>query len=1462
MNNSDERSPGQWLWVREPLWFAWLVALGAIHYGATALGAAAVNLAAGQPVEASGPTWGTFALEFVADGNPDTFNHPRAASGTLGFYFQVDLGRTFALDHIVTRNRSDGCCPERLSNYQVEVYGDREGEPGELHWSTRIRADGSHSGVGGRDVLTASLNPTGQFVGRFIRVLNADGAPYSPQVAEIEVYGGTVPRILQFASDADTLAVGASTVLRWELLNASEAEVEPDIGPVDPVRGSVTVRPAATTTYRLVARNEAGLVETTQVVGVNVVLDPPRITEFLADNADGLKDEDGDAQDWIELHNPNAFGLGLAGYFLSDDPDRLRKWPLPDVRIPAGGYLVVFASGKDRRDPERPLHTNFRMAAAGEYLALAGAADTRPLQQFPAGYPVPRRFPPQQADISYGADTRGAIGFFRPPTPGASNGVAFEGIVAGLNVRAERGFHDGPLQVVLHTETPGAAIRYTTNRTEPTATAGLVYEAPVAIERTTVLRAAAFRPGWSPAPPVTHTYVFPDQVVSSPVMRTAITRDPRYQDQMRPALLDLPSVALTTARPINDTLEVTGTMEWLRPDGGPGFQVPCGLKQFGGAFTEFAKKSFRLYFRSEYGAAKLRYPLFEGHDSGLTAVQEFDALELRSGSHDMEMRGFYMANLFTDETLLEMGRLNPHGRFVHLYLNGIYWGLYHLRERWHAAMHQQYLGGSKADYEAINGNWNVGGWAEPGSAYDGDGSTWAHARSLRDRYQDLRHWVDVPQYVDYMLMWMFGGSEDEYRCVGPVVPGTGFQFHLNDADGWFCIPAYCAAGNRTVRGAPGRQPGDGPGSLFSTLFREGDPEYRMLLADAIHRNLANGGALTPERNAARLTRQTEAITRAFLAESARWNYLTPDAWAARRDSALHSWLPRRTAEARSQFRSAGFLPSLDAPSHLPAAGSVPSGTVLRFTGPAAAGLHYTLDGTDPRLPGGAVSPAARTLTLGGGTRTLVPAGARWRWFTNARGLSTSDVVVGHPTWSSADWKHPSFDDTQWAEGPAELGYGEGDEATVIPYGGNASAKWMTIYFRHRFALDRTGNLVRTDLRLRRDDGAIVYVNGHPAVRDSMPAGVVTGTTAASNATDDGQEFLEFEIPTELLRGGDNVLAVELHQASPSSSDASFDLELTVGTAASGAEPEFPLLTRNTIVKSRALQGDRWSALNVAFFQVGELPAGPGDLVVTEIYCAPPEGGDDAEFLELVNRSDHAVNLRGARFTDGIRYGFPDTLDTLLGPGQRLVLAADLFHFRRNHGLAAPVAGRYFGQLSDTGERLRLETAEGLTLLDLTYATTPPWPAGTGGGGYSLVLARPELGPANPSAWRASVHAGGTPGASDATLLEGDPDADADGDGLSALTEHALGTSDRTPGDAAAALQPRVLPDGGFQLAISRRLSADDVALTVTDSTNLVVWTPARLVSSERAGPDVVRELWTPSQPAGAPIFMRLQVMRR
>ena len=135
----------------------------------------------------------------------------------------------------------------------------------------------------------------------------------------------------------------------------------------------------------------------------------PILTEFLARNDVGIQDEDNERNDWIEIHNPSASALNLGGWRLTDDGGDLSKWVLPSQTLGPGEFLVVFASGKDRAVAGQPLHTNFRLSAGGEYLALVSPVGLIATQFSPT-------FPAQTADVSYGYESDlVTLAFFDPP---------------------------------------------------------------------------------------------------------------------------------------------------------------------------------------------------------------------------------------------------------------------------------------------------------------------------------------------------------------------------------------------------------------------------------------------------------------------------------------------------------------------------------------------------------------------------------------------------------------------------------------------------------------------------------------------------------------------------------------------------------------------------------------------------------------------------------------------------------------------------------------------------------------------------------------------------------------------------------------------------------------------------------------------------------------------------------------
>lgn len=213
--------------------------------------------------------------------------------------------------------------------------------------------------------------------------------------------------------------------------------------------------------------------------------------------------------------------------------------------------------------------------------------------------------------------------------------------------------------------------------------------------------------------------------------------------------------------------------------------------------------------------------------------------------------------------------------------------------------------------------------------------------------------------------------------------------------------------------------------------------------------------------------------------------------------------------------------------------------------------------------------------------TLVAAGSTWKYLDNGTDQGTA-------------WRAAAFNDSGWASGAAQLGYGDGDEATGVSYGPSSSAKYVTTYFRRAFTVADATQFTKLTLNLLRDDGAVVYLNGTEVYRNNLPAGTILYNTYATTAlgTPDEATFLTVTLGTAQLVTGTNVLAVEMHQANATSTDLSFDLSLTggTGTAALTRGPYLQTGTTNSMVvrwrtdtatDSRVLYGTTQGTLNLA-----------------------------------------------------------------------------------------------------------------------------------------------------------------------------------------------------------------------------------------------------------------------------------------
>ncbi|MBN1995504.1 MAG: lamin tail domain-containing protein [Anaerolineae bacterium] len=733
------------------------------------------------------------------------------------------------------------------------------------------------------------------------------------------------------------------------------------------------------------------------------------INEFVAVNGSGLTDEDGDYADWIEIYNAGQQPVNLSGWSLTDDPNRLAKWTFPDIILGSHEYLAVFASGKDRKsgEPGSSLHTNFKLNQKGEFLALYNILYN---QLIDVAAP---QFPPQFRDLSYGRYGQGVYGYLANPSPGAANDetTTWAGVVAPLLFSQPRGFYNDPLTLELSTPTEGATIRYTTDGSRPTETNGQTYTGPLSIAGTTLVRAVAFKPGFLPSYLDTHTYLFLDDVLAQPAhppnfpdtwgihskniggyvkdtpvladyeMDPAVVNDPLYRDEIREGMVSIPSLSIVTEmqnyniygqpRMRGEVWERPVSVELIYPDSQQeGFQTNAGLRIQGGEarWEYIPKHSFRLFFKAKYGATKLEYPLFP--DSPVT---QFDTLVLRGGtsrSYAGRPRSDQRAVTYTrDEwmraTQVDLSGVGSHGMFVHLYLNGMYWGLYNVIERPDASFASAYFGGDKDDWFAIKHGfadetspdkqelWHGVNHGEPLSGSSDRYDTLhrlASEGNLADpeKYAALTAYVDIPQFIDFFILNWYGGRADSWTENNWYAiiqnPAGKIKYFVWDAENVWDDGALINVGKTGPRNALKR--------LFDALSQ--NPDFKMELADRLYKHLFNDGALTEANAQERWLRINQPIEQAIIGESARWGDVRHETPVTQAD-----WLKARADvlaqmegngdKLIAQARQVGYYPNIDPPVFNQHRGVVPAGFNLTMTATEGV-IYYTTDGSDPRLP--------------------------------------------------------------------------------------------------------------------------------------------------------------------------------------------------------------------------------------------------------------------------------------------------------------------------------------------------------------------------------------------------------------------------------------------------------------------------------------------------------------------------------
>lgn len=636
------------------------------------------------------------------------------------------------------------------------------------------------------------------------------------------------------------------------------------------------------------------------------------------------------------------------------------------------------------------------------------------------------------------------FGYFDDPTPGYGNPAeSFAGFAADPVMSVPHGFYSTSQSVAITSATAGASIVYTNDGSMPqmnssgVVTNGVLYTSPITVSSTTVLRARAFKTDFKPSFTTASTYLFLNDVISqSPLgqvppgfapnglngqeMNYGI--DPEIlalygTEAVKTSLQALPTISISTDKSnlfnastgiyVNATnrgkpWERPASVEMINPDGSAGFTVNAGLRIRGGySRNDYnPKHAFRLYFRGEYGDSHLEYPLF-----GNEGANEFDVLDLRT-SQNYSWSGYgnvqesFVREVFSRDLMRDMGEEYTRSRYYHLYLDGVYWGLYQSQERVEEFYGETYFGGDEADYDVVKHGLDIGST----EISAGNDEAWhqlfdfGQALSTNPSANANVYWtmqglnpdgtrnpalpvlLDVDNLIDFMSIIIFTGGFDVglsrflgdnqannwFGIYNRVTADRGFQFYIHDNEHSLGADEGSIHGSLNIdRTGPFNNGNQNNFSQFNPQYLHQDllasPEYKQAFIDHIQKYMFNFGALTYEANIERLQARVAEVDGAVIAESARWGDaqvttpLNKTQWQAEINWFKNTYFIHRPAYVLSQLRNDGLFTSFAAPTLSQFGGEVPAGYQLSMSGGAGT-IYYTTDGvTDPRAIGGGVN---------------------------------------------------------------------------------------------------------------------------------------------------------------------------------------------------------------------------------------------------------------------------------------------------------------------------------------------------------------------------------------------------------------------------------------------------------------------------------------------------------------------------
>ena len=576
-----------------------------------------------------------------------------------------------------------------------------------------------------------------------------------------------------------------------------------------------------------------------------------------------------------------------------------------------------------------------------------------------------------------------------------------------LEFSHKRGFYDTPFQLTL-SAVNGAEIRYTTDGSKPGVSSGNIYSGPIDITTTTPVRAIAYIIGTDTTKVKTHTFIFLEDVIEQPTnisgwpnnsystgpgtarhdyeMDPDVVNAPAYSGSVIKGMKDIPSMSIVMEKAefwnmYEGSSEKEASIELIYAhDPSENEQTDCGIKAHS---HNRLKRSMRLMFRKQYGDGNFDSDIFKNAPlNGDGATDEFDRIVLRGGNNRCWARDWnadrtaYTRDEWARASQVEVSGYGSRGTFVHLYVNGLYWGLFNPVERPDDHFTSAYFGGENEDWFAVSHGGNQGG----------DNNRWNYLMntltgrdlSQSSNYEELKEYLDIPGFADYLIIqWMTGVQDwpgNNWWGGNRNNPEGPFMFFGWDNE-WSWDVTKNANEGAWVHPDFRKNDTDGKNSAKIWNAAKKNNDFMITFADRVYKNCFNNGPLTDENSRERWNILNDFIRDAMIGESARWGDALEDGITRTRDEHWQDEVDRmdglmngNVQRLITALRAEDYYPGITPPLYQNNSTNievqkmaVSAGYKVKLKNPNNSGtIYYTTDGSDPRLSGGAVAPGANT----------------------------------------------------------------------------------------------------------------------------------------------------------------------------------------------------------------------------------------------------------------------------------------------------------------------------------------------------------------------------------------------------------------------------------------------------------------------------------------------------------------------